>query len=193
VVGAAVAGGAVGGAAAVGGAVMPAGFGSLRHLAGRFVGSLSAAGPSAAEEEWALSLCLPGEAALWRRMSGADRRHAVDGARRVAAALGGEAGADRPVLAAALLHDVGKVDAGLGTVGRVGATVVAMVAGRRRASRWPGRIGRYLRHDQRGGQLLSAAGSDATTVAWAREHHLPPDAWTLPREVSAALKAADGD
>jgi hypothetical protein len=172
---------------------MAAGFGSFWHLAGRFAGSLRPGGPPAEKESWARSLCLPGEAALWTRMSGPDRRHAVGVAQRAAAALGGEDAAGRPVLAAALLHDVGKVDAGLGTFGRVGATLVAMAAGRRRAAAWPGAVGRYLRHDERGGALLEAAGSDALTVAWAREHHLPPGRWTLPRPVADALKAADDD
>ena len=56
----------------------------------------------------------PGEAGLWRRMSAADRRHAVVVARRADATLG--TAATREVLAAALLHDVGKIDSGLGPV-----------------------------------------------------------------------------
>jgi hypothetical protein len=172
---------------------MPGGFGSLRHLAVRFAGSLSPIGPAAEEESWARSLCLPGEQALWARMSAADRRHAVAVAHRVAVDLRGEETAGRPVLAAALLHDVGKVDAGLGAFGRVGATVTAVVLGRARAAAWPGRVGRYLRHAERGGELLDAAGSDPLTATWAREHHLPAERWTLPRRVADALKAADDD
>jgi hypothetical protein len=172
---------------------MPAGFGSLRHLAGRFAGSLHPGGPPPQDETWARSLCLPGEAALWARMSGPDRRHGFGVAQRTAAALGGEDAAGRPVMAAALLHDVGKIDAGLGTFGRVGATVVAVAAGRRRVAGWPGPLGRYVRHDEVGGELLEAAGSDALTVAWAREHHLAPVDWTLPLPVAEALKAADDD
>src|ERR687891_541713 len=63
----------------------------------------------------------PGEAALWRRMSAPDRRHAVGVARRVDVALGPDA--SRPVLAAALLHDVGKIDSAFGPVRRALATV----------------------------------------------------------------------
>jgi hypothetical protein len=163
----------------------------LAHLARRFVGSLWPFGPGAATEAWVATVVLPGERDLWRRMSRADRRHAAGVARRVEAALGADA--ERPVLAAALLHDVGKVDAGLGTIGRAGATLIAMVAGPTRAATWRGRIGRYLRHDCRGGQLLQAAGSDPLTVAWARQHHRPPSEWTLAPEVAAALKAADDD
>jgi hypothetical protein len=172
---------------------MPSGFGSIGHLAGRWAGSLRPGGPPPDEEAWARSLCLPGEVALWTRMSGPDRRHAVGVAHRTAEALGGDDGAGRPVLAAALLHDVGKIDAGLGTGGRVAATLVAMAVGRSRVAAWSGRMGRYVRHDQLGGSLLLAAGSDPLTVAWAREHHLPPADWTLPRLVADALKAADDD
>lgn len=168
------------------------------HLVARFVGSLRPGGPDPTEEAWAESQLLDGERELWRRMPGADRRHAAGVARRVEQRLGAEAG--RPVLAAALLHDVGKVVARLGVLGRVAATQAALVVGRSRAEGWGetttglvGRIGLYLRHPQLGGDLLARAGSDPLTVAWAREHHLPTDRWTLPRPVAEALKAADND
>ena len=132
----------------------------------------------------------PGERQLWASMSGADRRHALDVARRVVAVLG--SGATRPVLAAALLHDVGKIDAGLGTVGRVPATLAGLVA-RERVAVGGGRVARYLRHDAIGAAMLAGAGADPLTVTWAREHHLPERAWTLPAEVGRVLKAADDD
>jgi hypothetical protein len=56
-----------------------------------------------------------------------------------------------------------------------------------------GRVGRYLCHDEIGAGLLAAAGSDGLTVAWAREHHLAPERWTVPAEIARALKAADDD
>ena len=97
------------------------------HLVRRFVGSLRPGGPSAAEREWAEAQLLPGELDLWRRMSGPDRRHSAEVARRVERALGDRA--TRPVLAAALLHDVGKLDAHLRTYGRVVATLAGAVVG----------------------------------------------------------------
>jgi len=121
-------------------------------------------------------------------MSGPDQRHALAVARLVADELGADG--DRPVLAAALLHDVGKVVSGLGTFARVGATLLG-VASRRRWRR--GRIGAYLRHDQLGADLLAAAGSHPLTIAWAREHHLPASRWTVPARQAHALKAADDD
>ena len=161
------------------------------HLVRRFLGSLKPGGPPPADEAWARDVLLIGERPLWDRMSGPDRRHAVAVARRTEAALG--ARATRPVVAAALLHDVGKVDSGLGTFARVGATVVTAVVGRKRLARRAGRLGRYSAHDAIGADLLAAAGSDPLTRTWAREHHLPKSRWTVDHEVGAALKAADDD
>ena len=169
--------------------------GRPRHLARRFVGSLRPGGPSSTEEAWATGYLLAGEADLWRSMSGADRRHAVAVARRVDRALGSP---ERPVLAAALLHDVGKVRCGLGIFGRVVATLLGAVAPGRTAG-WSdrggarGRIGLYLRHPEEGAALLSEAGSEPLTVAWATEHHLPPDRWTVDRRLADVLHAADDD
>ncbi|MBV8236374.1 MAG: hypothetical protein JO075_11800, partial [Acidimicrobiia bacterium] len=63
----------------------------LGHLAKRFFGSLWPAGPSRTSEEWVQSTLSEGELRLWRRMNGADRRHAVAVARRVERQLGHEA------------------------------------------------------------------------------------------------------
>jgi hypothetical protein len=41
--------------------------------------------------------------------------------------------------------------------------------------------------------MLDAAGSDGLTIAWARDHHLSADRWTVPADVGAALKLADDD
>jgi len=90
---------------------------------------------------------------------------------------------------AALLHDVGKVVSGFGTFARVGATLLGLLG----RDRWQGRIGDYLRHPELGARLLAEAGSDPITVAWASEHHLPVDRWTVPQEAGALLKAADDD
>jgi hypothetical protein len=167
------------------------------HLVSRFVGSLRPGGPGRAAETWVASQLLEGEHTLWRRMSGPDRRHAHRVARDVERALGHEA--TRPVLAAALLHDVGKLDAGLGTYGRVVATLSGAVAGREMAHVWvtrtgfTRRVGLYLLHPAIGADMLELAGSDPLTVAWAREHHLPPEAWTVPAHVADVLKSCDDD
>lgn len=132
---------------------------------------------------------------LWGRMSGADRRHAVGVARQVA-----RFSTERPILAAALLHDVGKIESGLGTFSRAVATLVGGAGGRRRAAVWAARhsgvrarLGRYLRHAPIGAGLLRDAGAAPLTVAWAGEHHLPRSSWTVPQDAGMALKAADDD
>lgn len=142
---------------------------------------------------------LPDEVELWKRMSRSDRRHAVGVARRVEAALGPDA--TRPVLAAALLHDVGKLDANLGVYGRVIATVSGAVVRHdpdvirdwTRTRGFTRRVGLYLQHPRLGGDMLALAGSDDLTVTWTRQHHLPPEEWTLPPELANALKEADDD
>ena len=164
----------------------------IAHLAKRFVGSLSRRPPAPVDEMWARDSLLPGERGLWVQMSNADRRHAIGVARHAVAALGRER-ATRPVRAAALLHDVGKISSGFGPVARAGATVWAGVRGRSRVAAGDGRVARYLRHDAIGAALLAEAGSDSVTVAWAAEHHRPPRDWTLPADVADALKAADDD
>lgn len=195
-----------------------AGFGSPAHLAGRFFTSLWPGGPSAEKEAWALAKLLPAEQDLWRRMSGPDRRHAVGVAGRSLALLRQERGAEpaREVVAAALLHDVGKVEASFGAFSRAAVTLAAIALGRGSLCRGSGsaatagggagvsrtqsKIGRlrhrvalYLAHDEVGAALLEQAGSDEFTVQWARQHHLPAERWTLDATLARALKDADGD
>ena len=170
---------------------------SAGHLTKRFLGSLWPARPSRASEEWVQSVLSDDELKLWRRMSRADRRHAVGVAHRVERSLGSEA--TRPVLAAALLHDVGKVSAGLGTYGRVVATLAGAAAGRSMAQAWTEgkgftrKVGLYLRHPELGADMLTMANSDSLTVTWALEHHLAEAEWTLPPHIAKVLKSADDD
>lgn len=167
------------------------------HLAQRFVISLWPFGPRSSADEWATAHLLDNELVLWRRMSRQDRRHSIGVARRVEAQLGDAA--TRPVIAAALLHDVGKIDSRLGTFLRVVATLSAKVAGRDTAELWvrstgvTRRIGLYLLHPSIGGDLLGMAESDPFTETWAREHHLPRDQWTLDPVLTKALFDADND
>lgn len=169
---------------------------SAAHLTRRFFGSLIPFGPPAADDSWARDHLLDGEQELWVRMSRQDRRHAIGVARRVEQALDSP---DRAVIAAALLHDVGKIDSDLGTLLRVVATLSGAIAGRDTAELWvkssgvTRRIGLYLKHAEIGADLLQMAGSDSLTITWAREHHLPADRWTIKRSTGEALAAADDD
>lgn len=167
------------------------------HLVKRFFGSLVPLGPSGRDRSWVLEHLIPEEQRIWHTMARADRRHAAGVARRVERALGHEA--TRPVIAAALLHDCGKTVSGLGTYGRVIATVSTRVAGREQALAWretrgfTRRVGLYVLHPELGADLLGMAGSAPLTVAWAAEHHLPPEQWTVPLHIGTALKEADDD
>ena len=178
-------------------------FGSAGHLAFRFFTALWPGGPPADGEVWAVRMLLPGEQQLWRRMSGPDRRHGLAVARRAMKALEADGiPVPREVVAAALLHDVGKVEARLGTFARVGVTLAAIVSGRQpllgygKGGAGKGmrrRVALYLTHDQVGARLLRQAGSHELTAGWAEQHHLPKQAWTFDARLAHALKAADGD
>lgn len=179
-----------------------AGYGSVRHLAGRWASSLWPGGPDVAGEAWARRWLNSGERDLWERMSGPDRRHALAVAKTTAAELGNADGAGVPTaaLAAALLHDVGKIDSGFGTTGRVVVTLAAIGLGRGRVANWAegregwrSRAGRYVAHDRIGADLLEKAGSDEMVSSWAREHHLPEDRWTIDRRIGDVLKRCDDD
>jgi hypothetical protein len=122
------------------------------HLVARFFVSLSAKAPDVEDELWAESHLLTGEVGLWRRMTNQDRRHSVKVARRFVAA---RPVATRAEIAGALLHDVGKLECGLGTWGRVAASVVGPRTRRFRA---------YHDHEHIGSVLAAAAGSEPDTV-----------------------------
>lgn len=143
-----------------------------------------------------MAMLTPAEARLYRAQSVVDRRHSVDCALAVRERLGSRA--TRPVIVASALHDVGKAEAGLGTFGRVFATIAGKLAGPPRVSRWElrddvlGRVGRYCAHDVRGAGMLMEAGSDPIVVAWAREHHEPVAEWSIDPAVGRVLLEADG-
>ncbi len=176
-----------------------------RHLAKRFFASLSSDRPSTADDQWIRANLTSGEEELWGRMDPADQRHSVQVARDVERAL---PGADRAVIAAAALHDVGKLVCGYGTFARVFATLfwgaIPAPFRSRFAFGWadrqgPGRMGVFRRlgeyriHPELGRDLLVAAGSDPFTANWAAEHHTPTDRWTVDPQLGHVLKECDDD
>jgi len=171
--------------------------GGALHLTRRFFGALRPGGPPEIDRAWVESVLSEAEYALWRRQYGPDRRHTASVAREVERRLGHEA--SPAVLAAALLHDIGKIDADLGTWGRVVATLSAKVAGRDTAKLWSKssgftrRVGLYLQHPEIGADMLEMAGSDPLTVAWAAEHHRPADEWTIDADLAQVLHDVDDD
>jgi hypothetical protein len=143
------------------------------HLARRLAGSLTRRPPSADDEAWAESELLAVEVPLWRRMAPQDRRHAVEVARRFLAL---RPDATRAEVAGALLHDVGKVEAGIGTAGRVLATLVP--------AKWArGRFATYRAHEDIGARWCEQAGSEPATVKLV--------AGTGSGPAATALRAAD--
>lgn len=168
----------------------------LVHLAGRFFGSIRPGAPSVADTAWADALLLPGEQKLFRRMSNPDQRHAVTVARDVAREL---PDAERPVMAAALLHDVGKVQSQLRTPARVAATIWWAIAKDETADQWLSasgvrrRLAEYRRHPEIGEQLLLAAGANDITAGWAADHHKPVEKWRIDPAIGDVLKACDDD
>jgi hypothetical protein len=122
------------------------------HLAARFFTSLSTKPPSAQTESWVAERLLPGEQALWDQMSNQDRRHSALVGQRFAEL---DASAPRELVAGALLHDVGKIECGLGTFSRVAATLVGP-RGRRYTA--------YHDHEAIGAEMAAKAGSAPETV-----------------------------
>jgi hypothetical protein len=122
------------------------------HLAKRFWGSLSKAPPGAEDEAWAMTYLSTAEAELWSRMVVQDRRHSIEVARRFA---GLRPSATREEMAGALLHDAGKRQAGLGTFGRIVATIVGPRTTRFRD---------YHDHERIGADWAALANADPATV-----------------------------
>lgn len=136
----------------------------------------------------------PAEVVLFDAMDDRDRCHSIRVARTVV--LGST---DRPVVAAALLHDVGKGRAQLGLIGRVVATMVGVLGRRWWIRRFVaqdgcrGRVATYLEYPALGRVMLIDAGSDPLVCAWAAEHHEPPERWSVPIAVGRLLADADAD
>ena len=123
------------------------------HLAARFFTSLSPRPPDPDDVAWATSHLLDAEAAMWLAQTNQDQRHSVAVARRFAAR---RVDAARAEIAGALLHDVGKNECGLGTFGRVAATLVG--------ARWTDSFRAYHAHEEIGSKMAADAGSDPVTV-----------------------------
>lgn len=122
------------------------------HLWKRFIGSLTARPLSAGEQREVDAVLLPVERPLFGGMTRADKRHAVQVLRRFDIFQPSARPEERR---AALLHDIGKAELGLGTLGRVVATLFGPRSDR---------FARYHAHESRGAELLARAGSHETTV-----------------------------
>ena len=172
------------------------------HLARRFFGALWPGKPGAADVAWVATVLNERELAAWERMPNHDRRHSIRVARDVDAQLANTEYADDPRWAeAALLHDVGKLDSGLGVFGRVLATLAGAAAGHEMADAWSEKrgvtrkFGLYLRHPELGASRIRMCDGSREAALWA-EAHQDPDRWPstgLPTVVIDALATADAD
>jgi hypothetical protein len=132
--------------------------GHVGHLARRFFGSWSRQAPAPEDVAWAFVNLSDAELRLWSQMAVQDRRHSLEVARRFVSFAPSAA---QPAIAGALLHDVGKQVAGLGTIRRVVATIIGPRGARFRD---------YHAHERLGAELLLAAGSDPATIELVQGH-----------------------
>lgn len=130
----------------------------LLHLSRRWWGTVRARPLREDELSWVKERLLDEEFALWTTMDWRDQRHALlvaerfDGLRSAAPAAHVP---EREVVAAALLHDVGKAESKLSTLERV---LVTIVGGR------TDRFRSYLEHESLSWELCRRAGSSAITL-----------------------------
>lgn len=143
------------------------------------------------------TLLTPAEQTLFARFSPADQAHSY----RVMRLLEQHGHTDPALLAAALLHDVGKTQVHLTWWDRV-IVVIGVLAGRTIYTRWgEGAVQGWhkgvvvrVHHPDWGAQMAAAAGSHALTVALIRRHQekLPPNAAaTRENELLRLLQWAD--
>ena len=125
----------------------------IAHLTKRFVLSLVPSQVQQIERQWVQSVLSQSEFDVWNNMMVQDRRHSVLVGRRF---VKHRPTAMQSEIAGALLHDVGKSVARLGTFGRVIATLVGPRTNRFR---------QYHDHEQIGATMLRSIGSDELTIS----------------------------
>lgn len=157
--------------------------GSWAHLARRFVWSLRVAPLKGHEIEELAGLVDRPTLDAFLGQAVTDQRHGYEAARHVRDRHG------RPELVvASLLHDLGKRHAGLGTAGRVVASVLS-----RLGLPAPGRLGVYLDHPRLGADELRELGHDPLTVDFAAHHHgsrpgsIAPADWAMLSEADSTF------
>lgn len=112
--------------------------------------SLSSVPPSDEEIDDVRDVLTPEEYGLWSRQNVRDQRHSIHIWRRFVV-LHPSANVEEE--RAALLHDIGKIASGLGTFGRIAATIVGPRIGRFRT---------YHDHSRIGAEMLREVSSPRT-------------------------------
>ncbi|CAB4790952.1 MAG: HD domain-containing protein [Actinobacteria bacterium] len=169
----------------------------FRHLSKRFFVALWPVAPSSQDLEWAESLLWEGERGLFATLPNHDQRHLIGVARRVDASLGDLS--EERWIAAALLHDVGKAQSGLGPIRRAFATIWIELKGvdglalSQRA--WSRRVYVYFQHPSLGCEDIRSCGGHEEAALWAKAHD-DPKQWSatgFPSAVIDALTKSDDD
>jgi len=136
--------------------------GSLSHLTRRFFDVLRARPLTEAERSAVRDWLSDGEDSVFFAQSDVDQRHGY-----AAASIVKSSGmADRAVIRAGLLHDVGKRHARLGVIGRVLASLFILCHLPLR-----GRLLAYRDHGEVAGGELEALGAEQVVIDFARHHH----------------------
>jgi len=172
-------------------------FQNLFHLAKRFWFSLK---PKKLSEEnlfWVRSHLSENEFVYWEKLSLADQRHSFLVTKQAESEIGEQG---KEFIAAALLHDIGKLESGFGTFGRVFATLCCFLFPLRKMEKWTERtkglrrrLVDYAKHPALGAELLRGIGSQQQTITWVLEHHSDREKWVTPKEIAEILSSSDGD
>ncbi len=150
---------------------------------------------SATELEWVKPHLTEGELSVWNGFNTADKRHTYGVAKRAENFSGQLDTVPDGFIAAALLHDCGKIDLQLDTMSRVIATLAGskLPAGWREKQGYLGRLARYRMHPELGSEKLTSVGARQLVVDWAADHHKPVDKWNVDTTVGELLKKADDE
>lgn len=157
--------------------------GTWLHLTGRFFDVVTARPLDGGELDRLRRWLAPGELALFSAQDHADQRHGYECALDVASLLPDRA----DLVRAAALHDVGKRHAGLGSIGRVFASLAI-----RSGLPLHGRFAAYAAHGELAARDLAEIGTPQPIIDFARHHHasrpagFPPADWSVLQDADRA-------
>ena len=146
---------------------------------------------------WVSSQLSQSEFTYWTKLPLADKSHSFQVAKQTQSLIGDR---EKVFIAAALLHDIGKLESGFGTFGRVFATLVCLFFPLGKMEKWAQknrglrrRLIDYAKHPELGAKLLKGIGSKEQTITWVLEHHSEREKWDTPKEIAEILSSSDND
>ena len=172
-------------------------FQNIFHLNKRFWLSLKPKQLSDKDIHWVSSQLSQSEFTYWTKLPLADKSHSFQVAKQTQSLIGDR---EKVFIAAALLHDIGKLESGFGTFGRVFATISCSIFSSTKIEKWKlkeeglrRRLADYSNHPAIGADLLKGLDSEEQTITWVLEHHSEKEKWTTPKIIGEALSSADND